>query len=226
MASSSANPPVLAVSAMMVSFIASTATWLVPPPRQMIILPDGVPMGRSTPKAAANGCRMRYTSRLPEPKPASWTARLSTLVTPYGTVIITRGRKKSMEPVNRLIRYWSIRSVTSYSAITPCCNGWTTSMDSGTRPTISFAARPHSTIFCSSMTMATTVGSSNKIWLPSAMTVFIVPRSMPSSRENTGILEFNLSFQYFSTSAQLTLILAWFPGFVPPGSIQAHGWTP
>ena len=98
------------------------------------MLPEGVMMGKSTPKAAASGCGTIYTSRGPAPKPASCTARLSTLVIPYGAVSMIRGGKSIIAPATLRTMRLSSFSVISYSAITPLRSGRTTSIVSETRP--------------------------------------------------------------------------------------------
>ena len=82
MESSILSPAERVVPADMIEFIAITAACEVPPPRDIIIFPEGVDIGKSMPIAAARGCCINNTSLLPAPNPASCTARLSTPVTP------------------------------------------------------------------------------------------------------------------------------------------------
>jgi len=72
-----------------------TAASLAPPPIFTIMFPEGVPTGMSAPSAAARGSGNRYAVRAPAWMAASRTARLSTLVTPTGTLIITSGRRSN-----------------------------------------------------------------------------------------------------------------------------------
>ena len=69
-----------------------TATSVVPPPMSTIMLPEGSVMGSPAPMAAAIGSSIRSASRAPALQAASWTARLSTSVTPLGMPTTTLGR--------------------------------------------------------------------------------------------------------------------------------------
>src|SRR5436305_1733113 len=99
-----------------------TATSVVPPPMSTTMFPDGSPTGSPAPIAAAIGSSIRYAWRAPADRQASSTARFSTPVTPDGTQTTTRGCAQ---------RFWctfwmkwrSICSVTSKSAITPSLSG-------------------------------------------------------------------------------------------------------
>jgi hypothetical protein len=85
-------------------FIEMTAASLVPPPMSTTRLPVGVLIGIPAPRAAAKGSGIRYASRPPAWMAASWTARLSTLVTPTGTLIAIRGLNIRIRPVTFWIK--------------------------------------------------------------------------------------------------------------------------
>ena len=99
-----------------------TATSVVPPPMSTIMFPVGSATGSPAPMAAAIGSSIRKALRAPADSVASSTARFSTPVTPEGTQTTTRGCAQ---------RFWctfwmkwrSICSVTSKSAITPSFSG-------------------------------------------------------------------------------------------------------
>src|SRR5829696_6491874 len=84
------------------------------------------------------------------------------------------------------IKYASIFSVTSKSAITPSFRGLIATMLPGVRPSIRFAAEPTATTLSVLMSIATTEGSESTIPCPLTNTmVFAVPRSIATSRPNS-----------------------------------------
>ena len=106
MASSMRTPPTRTELATTMPFIETTAASVVPPPRSSTILPVGVLTGRPAPIAAAMGSGIKCTSRVAPPAAtaASCTARLSTLVTPNGTLIITLGLSMRTAPAAFLMK--------------------------------------------------------------------------------------------------------------------------
>ena len=92
--------------------------------------------------AAAMGSSMRYTSRAPADSADSFTARFSTSVIPKGTQMMMRGFTSVRRLCARAMKYRSIASVISKSAMTPSRRGRTARMFPGVRPSISFASRP------------------------------------------------------------------------------------
>ena len=135
-----------------------TATSVVPPPMSTIMFPVGSAIGRPAPIAAAIGSSIRYACRAPAESVASSTARRSTPVTPEGTQTTTRGWAK---------RFWctfwmkwrSICSVTSKSAITPSLSGRIAVIVPGVRPSIRFASTPTACTSPVRWSIATTEGS-------------------------------------------------------------------
>ena len=119
-------------------------------------------MGRLAPMAAAMGSSMRKTSLAPALEADSLTARFSTCVMPVGTQIMMRGRKWWRELWTLEIKWRSMASVTSKSAITPSFIGRMAWMLPGVRPSIRLASEPTaSTRFVprASLLTATTEGS-------------------------------------------------------------------
>jgi hypothetical protein len=86
------------------------------------------------------------------------------------------------------MKYASIASAISKSAITPSFIGRIATMLPGVRPSISFASRPTARTLPGprpSLVTATTLGSETTMPLPFAYTrVFAVPKSMARSFEN------------------------------------------
>src|SRR5215203_2858793 len=149
-----------------------TATSVVPPPISTIMEPWASLTGNSAPIAAANGSSMAYACRAPADLAASLTARSSMSVTPEGTHTITLGPKSACRRRCRgcalRIKYESIFSVTSKSAITPSFKG------------------PMATTLSVLLSIATTEGSERTIPCPLTNTsVFAVPRSTAASRPNS-----------------------------------------
>ena len=77
---------------------------------------------------------MMKTSDAPARSAESWTARFSTCVIPDGTEMTIRGRTKSERPCAFLMKWSSIFSVTSKSAMTPSFIGRIATMLPGVRP--------------------------------------------------------------------------------------------
>ena len=134
------------------------------------------------PSAAATGSSIRYASLAPAAKAACFTARSSTLVTPDGIQIITRGFTNFFLPTALPIKYFSIFSVTSYSAITPSRNGRMATILPGVRPSISLASVPTAMTRLVVLSIATTDGSFST--MPSLFTytsTVAVPKSTAMS---------------------------------------------
>jgi hypothetical protein len=117
------------------------------------------------------------------------TARFSTGVIPEGTAITTRGLTAQFRPWTLKMKYLSIASVTSKSAMTPSFMGRMATMLAGVLPSISFAvaptARPPRRTSVVPFRTATTEGSFRTMPRPRTQTrVLAVPRSMPMSTEN------------------------------------------
>src|SRR5579875_1496089 len=141
------------------------ATSLVPPPMSTTIEPVGSPTGRPAPIAAAIGSSIRYACRAPALRQASSTARFSTPVTPLGTQTTTRGW------ANRFwwtfwMKWRSISSVTSKSAITPSFSGRMAEIVPGVRPSIRLASMPTAWTSPLRESTATTLGSDSTIPRP------------------------------------------------------------
>jgi len=146
-----------------------TATSVVPPPMSTTMLPLGSVMGRPAPMAAAIGSSIRYTSRAPAPSALSLTARFSTSVMPNGTQMMMRGLTRVRRLCALAMKYRSIASVISKSAMTPSRSGRTAWMLPGVRPSISLASRPTARTFLApreSRWTATTEGSHETMPLP------------------------------------------------------------
>ena len=159
-----------------------TATSLVPPPTSTTTLARGSSMASPAPIAAASGSSIRCTERAPAARHASVRARCSTSVMPDGAHIITRGWAKRL-PWTRSMKWRSICSVTSKSAITPCRSGRTAEIDAGVRPIICWASSPTAWMAPVPVSTATTEGSDTMIPSPRRKTsVLAVPRSIAMSR--------------------------------------------
>ncbi len=117
------------------------------------------------PMAAAIGSSIRYAWRAPAERQASSTARFSPPVTPDGTQTTTRGCAQ---------RFWctfwmkwrSICSVTSKSAITPSFSGRIAWIVPGVRPSMRLASIPTACTSPVRESMATTDGSESTIPRP------------------------------------------------------------
>ena len=118
--------------------------------------------------AAASGSSISQAWRAPAEIAASVTARRSTEVTPEGTQIMISGLNRRWRPCTLPMKWWSMPSVTTKSAITPSRIGRTTWIASGVRPTISCAWRPMARMRVPSRLTATREGSLTTI--PSPLT--------------------------------------------------------
>ena len=78
---------------------------------------------------------------------------------PLGTAMMMRGLAKWRRLCTLWMKYRSIRSVTSKSAITPSLSGRTATMLPGVRPIIRLASMPTATILPVVVLIATTDGS-------------------------------------------------------------------
>ena len=140
-----------------------TATSVVPPPISTIMLPDGSDTGSPTPIAAAMGSSIRKISLAPARSALSFTARVSTSVIPEGTATRTRGLTRRHLAGTLVFAFWmkyrSIASVTSKSAITPYFMGRTALMFPGVLPSIRFASSPTARTSLLRSLIATTDGS-------------------------------------------------------------------
>src|SRR5215204_2852170 len=167
-----------------------TATSLVPPPMSTTMDPWASLTGNPAPMAAARGSSIVYACRAPADSVASLTALSSTPVTPLGTHTTTLGpeseRRILLCGCALRMKYESIFSVTSKSAITPSFKGRIATMWPGVRPSILFAADPTATTLSVLLSMATTEGSERTIPCPLTNTsVFAVPRSIATSLPNS-----------------------------------------
>ena len=135
-----------------------TATSVVPPPMSTIMFPVGSATGSPAPIAAAIGSSIRYAWRAPAESVASSTARFSTPVTPEGTQTTTRGCAKRCW-CTFWMKWRSICSVTSKSAITPSFSGRIALIVPGVRPSIRFASSPTACTSPVRWSIATTDGS-------------------------------------------------------------------
>src|SRR3989338_2751150 len=118
------------------------ATSVVPPPISTTMLATGSPTGRPTPIAAAFGSEIRYTSLAPARSAELTTARLSTAVIPDGMAINTLGRTPHLRLWTFVMKYLSIASVISKSAITPFLSGRITEILLGAFSSIALATFP------------------------------------------------------------------------------------
>ncbi len=159
MASSSSSPPTRRLDDVTIPPSEITATSVVPPPMSTTMLPVGSWMGRPAPMAAAMGSSMMNARRAPAEMVASSTARCSTPVIPLGTHTTTRGFASTRRRCTFWMKYRSIFSVTSKSAMTPSFRGRTARMCDGVRPIIRLASDPTARMAPFSVLMATTEGS-------------------------------------------------------------------
>src|SRR4051794_471642 len=131
--------------------------------------------------AAAIGSSMRCTERAPAASEASSRARRSTSVIPDGAHIIRRGWAKRLR-CTRAMKWRSMASVTSKSAITPWRRGRIAEMLAGVRPIIRSASPPTAWTLPVPPSMATTEGSATTTPWPLRQTrVLAVPRSTARS---------------------------------------------
>ena len=126
---------------------------------------------------------MMYARRAPAAIVASSTARCSTPVMPEGTQTTTRGFASSRRLCTFWMKYRSIFSVTSKSAMTPSFKGRTAWMWLGVRPIMRLASDPTASTAPLRVLIATTEGSFRTTPRPRTYTsVFAVPRSTAMSR--------------------------------------------
>src|SRR5712691_2672666 len=105
-----------------------------------------------------------------------------------------RGRTQTLRLCAFLMKYVSIFSVTSKSAITPSFIGLMATMLPGVRPSMSFASLPTASTRPFTLLMATMDGSLTTIPLPRAYThVLAVPKSIARSLENNDSIERRLN---------------------------------
>src|SRR6476660_1838109 len=163
-----------------------TAMSVVPPPMSTIMFPDGSVIGMPAPMAAAIASSTRCTSLAFARYALSLTARFSTCLISDGTPMTMRGRTHTLRLCAFLMKYVSIFSVTSKSAMTPSFIGLIATMLPGVRPSMSLASRPTASTLPLTLLMATIDGSLTTMPLPRAYTqVLAVPRSIARSLEKS-----------------------------------------
>ena len=139
--------------------------------------------------AAAIGSSMMNARRAPAEMVASSTARCSTPVMPLGTHTTTRGFARNRRRCTFWMKYRSIFSVTSKSAMTPSLSGRTARMCDGVRPIIRLASAPTARIAPVNWFTATTLGSLSTMPRPRTYTsVLAVPRSTAMSRPRKPVI--------------------------------------
>jgi hypothetical protein len=105
-------------------------------------------------------------ARAPAERVASSTARCSTPVMPLGTHTTTRGLAKNLRWCTFWMKYRSIFSVMSKSAMTPSFRGRMARMWDGVRPIMRLASAPTARMALFTVLMATTLGSFRTIPRP------------------------------------------------------------
>src|SRR3954451_7479800 len=181
-ASSISSPPTRSDCETTIPPSEMTATSVVPPPMSTIMFPVGSATGSPAPIAAAIGFSIKYAWRAPADSVASSTARFSTPVTPLGTQTTTRGCAKRCW-CTFWMKWRSICSVTSKSAMTPSLSGRIAEIVPGVRPSMRFASTPTACTSPVRWSIATTEGSERTMPRPRTYTsVFAVPRSTAMSR--------------------------------------------
>ena len=159
-----------------------TAMSVVPPPMSTIMLPAGSAIGSPAPMAAAIASSIRCTSLALARYAESFTARFSTCVISDGTPMMMRGRTHTLPLCAFLMKYVSIFSVTSKSAMTPSFIGLIATMLPGVRPSISLAPVPTASTRPVTLLTATMDGSLTTMPRPFVYTqVFAVPRLIARS---------------------------------------------
>ena len=141
---------------------------VVPPPMSTIMLPDASVIGMPAPIAAAIASSMRCTSLAFARIALSLTARRSTCVISDGTPMTTRGRRKPLRLCALRMKWVSIFSAASKSAMTPSFIGLMAVMFPGVRPSISLASVPTASIRPVILFSATIDGSDTTMPLPRA----------------------------------------------------------
>src|SRR5262249_20598819 len=179
---------------------------VVPPPMSTIMLPDGSVIGMPAPIAAAIASSTRWTSLAFARYALSFTARFSTCVISEGTPMTIRGRTHTFRLCPFLMKYVSIFSVTSKSAMTPSFIGLMATMLPGVRPSMSFASLPTASTRPFTLLIATIDGSLTTMPLPRAYTqVLAVPRSMARSLEKSESIERRLNENSLEVGRQLII---------------------
>ena len=164
-ASSISSPPTLRLCETTMPPREMTATSVVPPPTSTIMFPVGSLTGRPAPIAAAIGSSIRWASLAPAESVASSTARFSTPVTPDGTQTTTLGWAKRCW-WTFWMKWRSICSVTSKSAMTPSLSGRIAEIVPGVRPSMRFASTPTAWTSPERWSIATTDGSESTMPRP------------------------------------------------------------
>ena len=132
---------------------------------------------------------MSWTRLAPAREQASLTARRSTSVIPDGAHMTTRGRAVRLGWAVRM-KWRSMASVTSKSAMTPWRSGRVAEIVAGVRPIIRLASKPTACTSPVCSLIATTDGSdSTTPWSGSYTSVFAVPRSWPCSDRRSRSVE-------------------------------------
>ena len=198
MASSISSPATRMDSHAWMSASDMIATSVVPPPISTIMAAFGSSIGSPAPIPAAIGSSTKYTARAPARSAELYTARFSTAVIPDGIAMTTRGLKKLRLPMALRMKYDSIASVISKSAMTPSCSGRIALMDPGVLPSIVLATRPTALPLSRTRLVpfltATTEGSFSTMPSPFTHTsVLHVPKSMPMSTLNMPRNESNIT---------------------------------
>ena len=157
-----------------------TATSLVPPPTSTIMFPAGSAMGSPAPIAAAIGLDEVFMGTSREGRLLDGAALHAGDA--RGTQTTTRGWAKRCW-CTFWMKWRSICSVTSKSAMTPSFSGRMAEIDPGVRPSMRFASTPTACTSPERVSMATTEGSERTMPRPRTYTsVFAVPRSTAMSR--------------------------------------------
>src|SRR5207248_3093344 len=129
----------------------------------------------------------------------SLTARRSTCVISDGTPMTTRGRSQPLRLCALRMKWVSIFSAASKSAMTPSFIGLMAVMLPGVRPSISFASVPTASMRPFTLLSATIDGSLRTMPLPRAYThVLAVPRSMARSWQKRDSRESNTEENSFT----------------------------
>ena len=142
-----------------------TATSVVPPPMSTIMFPVGSATGSPAPIAAAIGSSIRYAWRAPARERRLLDRALLDAVTPDGTQTTTRGCAKRCW-CTFWMKWRSICSVTSKSAITPSFSGRIALIVPGVRPSMRFASSPTACTSPVRWSIATTDGSESTMPRP------------------------------------------------------------
>ena len=149
------------------------------------MLPQGADISSPAPIAATFGSSSMNTFLAPVLSAASFIAFFSTCVMFDGQQISILGLDRKLFPFIFFMKWFSITSVISKSAITPSFIGLIAWTVPGVLPSISLASLPTANGFFVSESIATTLGSFNTIPCPFIyISTFAVPRSIPISFAN------------------------------------------